>query len=224
MTQDPFQLLKDTCNTACHERRACANGYRQMLQSQNVSQMMATWRDNWEDVTESKYSDIIRTELPKQYDGLKEEMNAAGIYMNECPEGAKRFVKVIVTKSDTPVHIYGEANAYILDSAKVVAHDHAHVYNIKAKHSKVELLDYAYGNVRCGSLIARCRSRVVSSGSAKVTLDGSVDCEANGGSVTAISYRRIDASVDAIVYAHNGHCIYLAEDASIKPLNSENNE
>lgn len=224
MTQDPFQLLKDTCNIACHERRACANGYRQMLQSQNVSQMMATWRDNWEDVVNSKYVDIICKELPKQYPELKEEMNLAGVYLNECPLNAKSFVKVLVTKSDIPIHIHGNANAYILDTAKVVAHDHAHIYNIKAERSKVELLDYAYGNVCCGSLIARCRSRVVSSGSANVTLNGSVYCEANGGSVTAISYRRIDASVDAIIYARNGHCIYLVEDASIKPLNSENNE
>ena len=47
MEKDAFQTLKETCNRACHERHACAKGYKQMLASGNVSQMMATWRDNW---------------------------------------------------------------------------------------------------------------------------------------------------------------------------------
>lgn len=142
----PFDLLKQTCTTACHERHACAEGYRQMLATENVSQMMATWRDNWEDIVESKYADIIRTELPKQYPYIKEEMNAAGIYLNECPDNAKLFVKVIITDTTAPIDIYGDARAYILGNAKVIAHDHSQIYNFHSQAS-VHLLDYSFGSL-----------------------------------------------------------------------------
>lgn len=217
MIQDPFQLLKDTCNTACHERRACANGYRQMLQSQNVSQMMATWRDNWEDVTESKYSDIIRTELPKQYDGLKEEMNAAGIYMNECPEGAKRFVKVIVTDTDQPVRIYGEAQAYVLGNAKVIAFGHSQVYSNKCDKAHIMLYDYAFGRVMIGMASAYNRSTLQCCCTAHV--NGSVRCDAYGGTVHAPCYLRINAFRDTVVYSDGEKGITLEGTSQLKPMN-----
>lgn len=146
MTQTPFDILKQTCHDACHERHACTEGYKQMLASENVSQMMATWRDNWEDVVQSKYADIIRTELPKQYPNIKTEMNVAGVYLNECPENARQFVKVIITDTENPIHIYGDAKAYIVGNAKVIAHNHAQVYNYRAK-AEVTLLDHSYGSL-----------------------------------------------------------------------------
>ncbi len=144
MTQTPFDILKQTCHDACHERHACTEGYKQMLASETVGQMMATWRNNWEDIVQSKYADIIRKELPKQYPALKAEMNAAGIYLNECPSNARQFVKVIITDNETTIHIYGDAKAYIIGDAKVTVHDHAQVYNYRA-HAEVELLAHSYG-------------------------------------------------------------------------------
>lgn len=165
MTSTPFDILKQTCHDACHERHACAEGYRQMLASENVSQMMATWRNNWEDIVKSKYADIIRTELPKQYPAIKADMNAAGIYHNECPDNARQFVKVIITDTDNPIHIYGDASAYILGNAKVIAHDHAQVYHYSqasiptsrdlddfvripvSSQAQVTLLDHSHGSL-----------------------------------------------------------------------------
>lgn len=156
MKQTPFNILKQTCYDACHERHACAEGYRQMLASENVSQMMATWRNNWEDVVQSKYADIIRTELPKQYPSIKAEMNEAGIYHNECPDNARQFVKVIITDTENPIHIYGDASAYILGDAKVIVHDHAQVYNYHAK-ADVTLLDHSYGSLLSTDKITQTR-------------------------------------------------------------------
>ena len=51
----PFEILKTTCTNACHDRHACAEGYRAMLATENISQLMAVWRANWEDIVESKY-------------------------------------------------------------------------------------------------------------------------------------------------------------------------
>ena len=65
MTQ--FHQLKDICATACHDRHACAEGYRAMLATENISQLMAVWRANWEDIVESKYADIINDLLPALY-------------------------------------------------------------------------------------------------------------------------------------------------------------
>lgn len=222
MEQTAYELLKETCNTACHERQACVSGYKQMLASENVSQMMATWRNNWEDVTQGKFGDIIRTELPKQYPALKEEMNQAGIYMNECPEGAKRFVKVIVTDTDDPVRIYGEAQAYVLGAAKVIAFGHSQVYNNTQTEAHVMLYDYAFGKIMAGRAFAYNRSTLQCCCEALV--DGAVECDAFGGSVRAVSCRRINAYCDTIIYSRTDKGISLYGTAHIEPLTNTDNE
>ncbi len=217
MNDNAFQLLKDTCNNACHERQACKEGYKQMLASENVSQMMATWRANWEDVMGGKFGDIIRTELPKQYPDIKAEMNAAGVYLNECSEGAKKFVRVIVTDTEEPVRIYGDAQAYILGDAKVIAFGHSQVYNTDHAGAHVMLYDYAYGRVMAGTASAYNRSTLQCCGTAHV--DGSVQCDAFGGTVHAVCYRQIRAYRDTIVYSNGTKGIILADTAQLKPLN-----
>lgn len=147
MTHDPFTTLKKTCHDACHERHACAEGYRQMLATENISQMMATWRNNWEDIVQGKFADIIIAQLPKQYPHLKQDMNQAGIYLNECPDNAPPYVKIIITDTDTPLNIYGDAKAYILGTATVIAHDHSQIYNTHGT-AIITLLDRSYGNLK----------------------------------------------------------------------------
>ncbi len=212
----PFDKLKKTCRKACREREACAKGYKQMLESENVSQMMATWRDNWDDVVNSKFADIIAKELPKQYPNLKTEMNEAGIYLNECPRSARHFVLVIVTDTDVEVPVYGNANAYILGRAKVLAYDHTHVYNKRAAEAEVVLLDHSYGGIEAGTVTAQGFSHLATAATA--TLNGHVECHATGGKVYARHYRRIDASGDTVVYATNGRSIYLLENAKLEPI------
>ena len=55
----PFELLKTACHAACRQTPACAPSYRAMLKTENISQMMAVWREYWEDISGGKYADII---------------------------------------------------------------------------------------------------------------------------------------------------------------------
>ncbi len=205
MTQ--FHQLKDICTTACHDRHACAEGYRAMLATENISQLMAVWRANWEDIVESKYADIINDLLPALYPSLKEEMNAAGIYVNECPQNAPEYVLVIVTDYDHIVEINDYAKCYVLGKARVRAWDHAQVYSEKNDRAIINLYDYSYGHVSKGNTVAFGHSRLWTSTNA--SLNGSVTCEAHGGTVKALSYRKIEAYGDTKVYATSERNITL---------------
>lgn len=178
-----------------------------MLATENISQLMAVWRANWEDIVESKYADIINDRLPSLYPTLRAEMNAAGIYVNECPKTAPEFVLVIVTDYDTIVDINDYARCYVLGEATVRAWDHSQVYSDRCDEAIVELYDYAYGHVGKGWVQARNSSRLWTSASA--VLNGSVTCEAHGGTVKALSYRKLEAYGDTKVYSTSERNITL---------------
>ena len=209
---DAYDLLKDTCTRACHDRHACVNGYEQMLASTNVSQMMATWRDNWEDVVKSKYADIIRTELPKQYPLLKDKMN-------ECPEDAQSFVRVLVTDCDKEISIHGKARAYILGEATVSVYEHAQVYSSRCDEARISLHDYAYGNIKKGHVVASDRSHFECSSVA--VIDGCVQCIMKGGEAHVIACKRVDAYNGTLVYSSTPDRIYLDESSQLKPYRNE---
>lgn len=211
--KDPYLNLKEICDAACHDRKACAKGYKQMLESKNIGEMMQTWRDNWEDIVESKYADIICKEFPAIYPDLKKEMNKTEIYLNECPESTSQYVKVIITDTDKPVHIYGRAKAYILGKAKVIAHDHTQVYNYKQPEADVTLLGYAYGYIKAGKVEAQGRSSLTCN--CQAVLSGAVICSAIGGSVRAKGYREIEAYNDAIIYTYMTENITLHDKAQL---------
>lgn len=203
----PFEILKTTCTNACHDRHACAEGYRAMLATENISQLMAVWRANWEDIVESKYADIINDRLPSLYPTLRAEMNAAGIYVNECPKTAPEFVLVIVTDYDAIVDINDYARCYVLGEATVRAWGHSQVYSDRCDEATIELYDHAYGHVGKGRVQARNSSRLWTAVDA--LLNGSVTCEAHGGTVKALSYRKLEAYGDTKVYAKSERNITL---------------
>ncbi len=217
MAKDAYQIFKETCTRACHARHACADGYKQMLAAENVSQMMNTWRCNWEDIVESKYADIICIELPKHYSALKAEMNQSGIYLNECPTNARSFVSVLITDFKDVVHVYGDAKAYIIGKAEVHGHDHSQIYNSKIDDAVVALYDYAFGKILSGKVTAYNRSSLQTS--CVAVLDGSVKCSAFGGNVYACAYREVYASRDTVVYSNSRRNIFLHGTAHIEPLN-----
>ena len=147
----PFDMLKTACHAACRQTPACAPSYRAMLKTENISQMMAVWREYWEDISGGKYADIINDRLPAAYPTLRKEMNAAGIYVNECPKVAPEFVRVLVTDTDSEVHVYDYAHAYVLGQAKVTAHGHSQVYNFK-QDADITLTDRSYGYIAAGKV------------------------------------------------------------------------
>ena len=203
----PFEILKTTCTKACHDRHACAEGYRAMLATENISQLMAVWRANWEDIVKSKYADIINDRLPSLYPTLRAEMNAAGIYVNECPRVAPEFVRVLVTDFDFTVDIYDYARCYVLGEATVRAWDHSQVYSDRCDQAAIYLNDHAYGHVGKGWVQARKFSQLWTT--ADAVLNGSVMCEAHGGTVKALSYRKLEAYGDTKVYATSERNITL---------------
>lgn len=209
----PFETLKEICTAACHDRHACAEGYRAMLATENISQLMAVWRANWEDIVESKYADIINDRLPSLYPILRKEMNASGIYVNECPTTAPDFVLVIVTDYDHTVEISDYARCYVLGEAIVRAWDHSQVYSDRCDQAAIELHDHAYGHVSKGFVIADNASNLWTSTDA--VLRGSVTCEAHGGNIKAFSYRKLNAYGDTKVHTTSERNITLYGNAHI---------
>lgn len=209
----PFDILKEACTSACHDRHACADGYRAMLATENISQLMAVWRANWEDIVESKYADIINDRLPAVYPTLRKEMNAAGIYVNECPRTAPEFVLVLVTDCEFVVDINDYAHCYVLGEATVRAWEHSQVYSDRCDRACIELHDHTYGHISKGFVIADTASHLWTSTDA--VLQGSVTCEAHGGTIKALSYRKIDAYGDTKVNAPSERNITLYGNAHI---------
>lgn len=203
----PFEIIKSACYSACRQIPACAPSYRAMLKTENISQLMAVWREYWEDIADGKYSDIINDRLPALYPTLRKEMNAAGIYVNECPSTAPEFVLVLVTDCDDIIDIKDYARCYVLGKAVVRAWDHSQVYSDRCDKACIELYDYAYGHISKGCVIAATASRLWTSVDA--VLGGSVTCEAHGGTVKALSYRKLDAYGDTKVHATSERNITL---------------
>ena len=212
----PFELLKTACHAACRQIPACAPSYRAMLKTENISQMMAVWREYWEDISGGKYADIINDRLPAAYPTLRKEMNAAGIYVNECPKMAPEFVLVLVTDCDYLVEIHDYAKCYILGNAVVRAWDHSQVYSDRCDQAIIELHDHSYGRASKGVVMASNTTQLWTS--AYAILYGSVICEAHGGTVKAHAYRKLEASGDTQVYANSERNITLYENATIHPL------
>ena len=212
----PFELLKTACHAACRQTPACAPSYRAMLKTENISQMMAVWREYWEDISGGKYADIINDRLPAAYPTLRKEMNAAGIYVNECPKMAPEFVLVLVTDYDHIVDIHDYAKCYILGNATVRAWDHSQVYSDRCDDAIIELYDHAYGHVGKGWVKAGNFSQLWTASDA--VLYGSVMCEAHGGTIKALAYRKLEASGDTEVYAASERNIVLSGNATIHPL------
>lgn len=214
--KEAFKQFKEVCYQACHDRNACPAGFRKLLASENIYQLMATWRNSWDSIVESKYSDLIRTKLKPFYLIFKYEMNKAGIYLNECPQNAPDFVRVLITDTDRTVKIYDYAQAYVLGNAKVEAYGHSRIYNTKADDAIVILNEYSIGYVRRGHVIARDYTILYCHCQAE--LNGAVHCMADGGTVTAYSYCNILALGDTKVSSVSSAHISLFDQATLTKI------
>ena len=209
----PFETLKAACHAACRQTPACAPSYRAMLKTENISQMMAVWRKYWEDISGGKYASIINDRLPAVYPTMRKEMNAAGIYVNECPKMSPEFVRVLVTDTDRVVQVFDYAKCYVLGAANVWAWGHSQVYSEKSDDAYIILKQHTYGHISKGHVLAYDSSRLWSS--VRVWVHDNVTCEAHGGEVHASGYRKIEASGETKVYSHSIRNITLHGNASI---------
>lgn len=191
-----YESLRQKCDTACHQRKACTNGYKQFLASDNISELMSTWRKNWDEIVNGLFvNDIIR-HFPEEYLANKQEINQSGIYLNECPVRAQMNTLVLIINPQGPVDIFGNAKAYVLSCQQpITCYDHSQIYNHHAAEATITLRNYSYGDITKGKVTAQDRSELQCACDA--TLNGAVRCRATGGTVRIIRYRTIQTYNDA---------------------------
>ena len=150
-----------------------------------------------------KFAQAITHPLPAIYPDIREEMNAAGIYLNECPQRIKPNVLVIVTSGTAaePVEIFALAQAYVTDTACVVARGHSQVYNTSASQAQIVLRDRTYCSAGSGTVEARDYSSL----RCRAFLHGSTVCRAAGGEVHVFSCDSLVAEGSTRVFRHSPH-------------------
>lgn len=143
---ESFEELKELCRTACHERNACKQGFEAMLLAENTAQMMAVWRQNWQDIYESKFADMMPAVVAGLGRRLRREMRQSDVYVNEPSSRGL----VIVCQPSCRIRVGGTAKAYVFGTdAEVAADDHAQVY-CRTHGVGITLRGYASGKVRAG--------------------------------------------------------------------------
>lgn len=134
-----FTQLKEICREACHERNACKPGLEALMRTETIPQIMQVWKDNWDDVFRSRYSDIMVRRLAELSPSAIDEMRKGGVYVNEDREDGY----VIVSNPERPVSVSGTARAYLFTTAEVTATDNAQVY-CRGGGSKITLRGHSY--------------------------------------------------------------------------------
>lgn len=210
-----FEELKEICRRACHERNACRDGFAALMQSENIAQMMQVWRDNWRDLYESKYADILPQHIGEAYARFGDEMRAAGIRVNEDAGDGM----LIVADPGRPVRAYGTADCYVFGTAEVTGTDNATVH-ARSEGAKIVLTGHAQGYLKAGS--AEVREFAGVSG----TFDGECHQAAyvilKGGTLRDYGHLEISAWNDAVVYSNTRKKISLNGDARWLPLSEYN--
>ena len=143
---ESFEELKAVCNAACHERHACRQGFEAMLLAETTAELMHVWRQNWNDIYESKYADIMTAKIATVSGKLKRDMRRSDVFVNESSDRGL----VIVCRPVRPVSVGGRAKCYVFGGdASVTATDHAQVY-CRSKGVKIILRGYASAKIEAG--------------------------------------------------------------------------
>lgn len=138
-----FDRLKEICRLACHERNACRQGFEALLRAQDTAELMHVWRQNWHDIYQSKFSDVMTAHIVEfsRCEELRREMRRADVFVNESSQRGL----VIVCGADTTVCVGGTAKCYVFGDApvEIIATDHAQVYS-RCTSAKITLRGHAY--------------------------------------------------------------------------------
>lgn len=153
MTLNEEFILK--CRNHCRLQNACRDGYAEILRVETIPQVMQLWRKYFSEFLNGGLYDtgIPTAHLSEYYDRLKDEINAARVYYNECPEHATSDCLVFVGDSDKTVNLQGCATCLITGSANVVAHGQCRII-CKNSEAKVCAYDHCYGTIEKGELYA----------------------------------------------------------------------
>ena len=181
-----FDLLKEICRKACHERNACKPGFEALMNTETIPQIMQVWKDNWDDVYRSRYADIIVTWMA-QFDQS---------YVNEDREDGY----VIVSNPGRTISVGGTARAYLFTAAEVTATDNAQVY-CRTSGVKVTLRGHAYCHSEARDAVVTVYNFAHAEGQMQCTTYNAAEVVIQGGTLVDHGHRRIAAYGGTRVYS-----------------------
>lgn len=142
-----FERLKEICRVACHERNACRPGFEALMRAETVGDILQVWRQNWQDIYQSKFADVMAGHIVEMGTRLRREFRRNDVFVNESSDRGL----VIVCRPKQAVRVGGRAQCYVFgDSGTIEAADHAQVY-CRNSGVRIVLRGYAYGRLEAGS-------------------------------------------------------------------------
>lgn len=206
-----FDRLKEICREACHQRNACKPGFAALMQTNSVAGILKVWRENWQDVYESKYADIMAREIAGVYADMRDDFIASLVFFNEPTDKGL----LIVSAPEEPITVGGTAKCYIFGSGSVIAKDNAEVY-CHDPGGMVTLTGHAKGFFKDGQVQVRDFARA--SGTFQGHCYNAASIILRGGAVIDHGHLGISAWNDAVVYSDTQKKIELYASARILPL------
>lgn len=208
-----FEQLKEICRRACHERSACKDGFAALMQTETIPQIMQVWKDNWDDVFRSRYSDIMVHRLTELNPSAMDEMRKGGVYVNEDREDGY----VIVSNPDRPISVGGTARAYLFTAAEVTATDNAQVY-CRTSGVKVTLRGHAYCHSEARDAEVTVYNFAHAEGQMQCTTYNAAEVVIQGGTLVDHGHRRIAAYGGTRVYSDATKGIEIGGQAMKYPM------
>lgn len=209
-----FEKLKEICRVACHQRNACKPGFESLMQTSTVAGILKVWKENWQDVYESKYADIMAEKIAGVYADMRDEFNANNVFVNE-PTDRGLLIVAPASQQAGQITVSGTAKCYIFGSGNVLAKDNAEVY-CRDSQGMVTLCGHARGFFKDGQVQVRDFARAF--GTFQGQCYNAAYILLRGGSVADHGHLEISAWNDAVVYADTRRKIDLHGDARILPL------
>ena len=208
-----FEELKEICRVACHERNACEPGFKALMQTETVGQILAVRRENWQDVYVSRYHDIIARNIPLlTSEEFRTVLRENQVYVNESAQEGL----MIVSNPATEVVAGGNAVAYIFGGGRLTATDNAEAH-CRSEAGELLLRGHASGFMETG------RAEVTEFASLQGVFRGECRDAArvniSGGSLCDYGHLEITAWRDATVYSDSRRKITIMSDtARLLPL------
>ena len=210
---DNFEQLKEICRKACHERSACEPGFKALMNTETIPQIMQVWKDNWDDVYRSRYADIIVTWMARFDQSMMDEMRKGGVYVNEDRDDGY----VIVSNPDRPISVGGTARAYLFTAAEVTATDNAQVY-CRTSGGKVTLRGHAYCHSDARDAEVTVYNFAHAEGQMQCTTYNAAEVVIQGGTLVDHGHRRIAAYGGTRVYSDATKGIEIGGQARKYPM------
>lgn len=210
-----FEELKEICRVACHERNACENGFRDLMQAETIDDIIAVWRRNWQDIFDSKFADIMVANIIKVYETSRGDFNRNQVWVNESSDRGL----IIVSHAPQAIFASGTAKAYIFAESEVVASDNAQVY-CRTPKSRITLRQHSFARIDCEDTKVKAFEFSRAQGVMTIETHNACEVSISGGTLTDLGHRRITAQGTAVVISDTTRSIDLSGEATIRQSKS----